>query len=120
MITNFEEITRDLTADEMVFIPLLENGFRNHGPENPIKGPEIVAAVNEYAQKHNIKLRMTDARLRKCCNYIRTNSRLPVIATSNGYFISYNPEHITKQVRSLQERAGAIMACAAGLQRFLS
>lgn len=119
MITNFEDITRELSDDELMLIPILEKGFKRHGANNPVKGPDIVKGVNAYAEKIGLPVRMTEARLRKCCNYIRSKSILPVIATSNGYFVSDDHDVIAKQILSLQERAAAIMACAKGLQRFL-
>jgi hypothetical protein len=52
-------------------------------------------------------------------NYIRTNSIIPLIATSNGYFTSNCKETIQDQVKSLQERASSIMRCAEGMKKFL-
>jgi len=52
-------------------------------------------------------------------NYLRVKSVLCVIATSEGYFTTDDPAIIEKNIRSLEERAGAIVAAADGLKRFL-
>lgn len=114
MITNFEEITFELTDEELQIVNLLIRGFRNHTSKNPIKAPEIVSAINV---KYNLKL--TEPRLRKICNHIRTNGLLPLIATSRGYYCSYDKDEIQQQIQSLRERANAINHSADGLTKFL-
>jgi len=119
MITNFENITEELTKKELEIIPILVSGFKRYTKENPIKSDVLVKNLNEYFEKNNIKNKMTGARLRKCCNYIRTNALLPLIATSNGYYVSSDKEEIRKQIKSLIERANSIMNCAKGLNKFI-
>lgn len=114
MITNFEEITYDLTDEELQIVNLLIRGFKNHTSKNPIKAPEIVSAINV---KYNLKL--SEPRLRKLCNYIRSNGLLPLIATSKGYYCSYDKTEIEQQIQSLRERADAIYQSANGLTKFL-
>jgi hypothetical protein len=62
---------------------------------------------------------MTGVRLRKMVNYIRSNSLIPLIATSHGYFTSDCKQTIQEQIKSLQERANSIERCAQGLKKFL-
>jgi hypothetical protein len=119
MITNFEEITSELNERELKLIPLLISGFKSHGVDDPIKAPEIVKKMNEYLSANNFGLKMTEPRLRKCCNHIRANGMIPLIATSQGYYVSKDPEIIQSQINSLIERANSIMNCAEGLKRFL-
>lgn len=114
MITNFEEITYELTDEELQIVNLLIRGFKNHTSNNPIKAPEIVSAINV---KYNLKL--SEPRLRKLCNHIRTNGLLPLIATSRGYYCSYDKDEIQQQIQSLRERADAIYQSANGLTKFL-
>lgn len=118
MVTNFEEITQELTAEEQKLIKPLILGFKNRGKENPIKSDEVVVAMNKLIEQYSLKIKMTGARLRKCCNYIRTNGLIPLIATSDGYYVSYEKEEIEKQIRSLYERAASIQKCADGLKKF--
>jgi len=118
-VTNFEEFTHELTSDEMEILPIVVHGFRNYKKENPIKAELIVTRMNDYLKKHESKVKMTQPRLRKIVNYIRTNGIIPLIATSNGYFTSDCKETIAEQIRSLQERANSIERCATGLKKFL-
>ena len=120
MITGFEDITRPLSDDELKIVPVLCNNFKRHDKNNPVKAPVIVTGMNKYLVQHGYKIRMSQARLRKCCNFIRSKGMIPLIATSNGYYVSYNKEDVANQIKSLWERAGAIRACANGLQKFLS
>lgn len=119
MLTNFEEITHELSNEELEIIPIVVHGFKKYTKENPIKAPTIVTGLNEYLKKNNFKIRMTQPRLRKMVNYIRSNSIIPLIATSNGYFTSDCKETIRDQVQSLQQRANSILRCADGMKKFL-
>jgi len=51
-------------------------------------------------------------------NFIRVNSLIPLIATSEGYFVSYDKEEIMKEIKSMDERASAIIGAANGLRIF--
>jgi hypothetical protein len=119
MITNFEEHTHELSAEEMEILPVVVHGFRNYKKANPIKAELIVTRMNEYLNTKGYKTKMTQPRLRKMVNYIRTNGIIPLIATSNGYFTSDCKETIAEQIKSLQERANSIERCATGLKKFL-
>ena len=119
MITYFEEISKELSREETeIIVPILVNGFKSHTKKDPVKAPDIVRKINLYLKKKEHKIKMTEVRLRKCCNYIRSNSLLPLIATSGGYFVSYDKADIEAQIISLQERANSINRCAAGLAAF--
>ena len=119
MITNFEEHTSELTSEEMEILPIVVHGFRNYKKENPIKAELIVTRMNEFLAVRGFKTRMSQPRLRKMVNYIRTNGIIPLIATSHGYFTSDCRETIQEQIKSLQERANSIERCAQGLKKFL-
>jgi hypothetical protein len=43
---------------------------------------------------------------------------LPLIATSDGYYVSYDKIEIEKQIQSLKERAESINRCANGMLVF--
>ena len=119
MITNFEEHTSELTSEEMDILPIVVHGFRNYKKDNPIKAELIVTRMNEFLSARGFKTRMTQPRLRKMVNYIRTNGIIPLIATSHGYFTSDCKETIQTQIQSLYERANSIERCAEGLKKFL-
>lgn len=115
MITNFDNITSELTQQELDLIPILVKGFRKHGKGNPILARDIVKMMAHFLKANNIPTQFSEARLRKCVNYIRTNAILPLMATSNGYYTSYNADEIYSQIQSLEERANSIKRCAGGL-----
>lgn len=120
MITNFEDITFELTEEELRIVPDVCEAFRKYKKENPIKSNEIVDKINANKERLNISFTMTGARLRKICNYIRSNGMIPLIATSSGYYTDYSVETIQAQIKSLQERANSINRCASGLQEILN
>ena len=117
MITNFENETCPLSDDEKQFVKIIIKGLENKTKDNPIKSDEICSKLNE---KFDFGCKMTGARLRKITNFIRSEGILPVIATSNGYYCSYDKKEIEDQIKSLYERAEAIMKSADGLKRFLN
>jgi hypothetical protein len=116
MITNFEQITSELSESEMMLIKPLILGLKTKTKENPIKAPDIIKSMNEFADKKGL-VKMTGARLRKCINYIRSNSLLAVIGTSQGYYVSQDRLEIEKQIKSLIERSNSILNCVRGLER---
>lgn len=119
MITNFDKLTKELSDDEKKFLQPLINGFLNHTKDNPIKTPEIVSAMNNWASEKGINVKFTGVRLRKMVNHIRSTGALPLIATSDGYYCSRNHQDIKKQIQSLRERAASINRCADGLMAFV-
>lgn len=118
-LTNFEDQTPELTPEEMAELPAVIHSFRYYDKNNPIKASVIVTKMNIYLKMKGSKMKMTDVRLRRMVNYIRTNGLLPLIATSKGYFTSKNKQEIELQIKSLQERARSIQRCANGLKKFL-
>jgi hypothetical protein len=119
MITNFEHVTFELTNEEMEILPLVMHGFRHYKKTNPIKAELIVSRMNVFLHEHGYKIKMSQPRLRKMVNYIRSNSLIPLIANSQGYFTSDCKQTILEQITSLQERANSIERCAQGLKKFL-
>jgi hypothetical protein len=119
MIVNFEEITQELSEQEKQLLHILIAGFKKRTINNPIKEPELCKNLNSYLHHREIDVAITGARLRKLVNYIRVNKLLPLIATSNGYFVSYDSEVIQRQIKSLEQRARSIKNCADGLRNFL-
>lgn len=114
MIEGFEEHTHELTDDEKKLIPIIIRGLSNHkGKERSITGSTICKNVSEKF------MQLTEPRLRKIINFIRARKILPVIATSNGYYVSDSPDEIRKQIRSLEQRRDAIQKAIDGLNQFL-
>ena len=114
MITNFEEITCDLTKEEKKIIPIVIAKLKKHSVKNPIKSFEIVKFIYKETG-----YKLGQPRFRKICNFIRCNSIIPLIATSRGYYVSKSKAELEKQINSLFERSDAIVAAASGLYHFI-
>ena len=119
MIKNFENITTYLNDEELKLISLLVKGFKSHSVNNPIKARDIITNMNAYLKGKGSDYKLSEPKLRRYCNYIRTKGILPLIATSKGYYVSYDKAEIRNQIESLNQRANSIKVCADGLQRFL-
>ncbi len=119
-VRTFEEHTSDLSETELEMIPFLIEGFKTHDEKDPIKGPVIVKKLNLFFANKQSPFKMTEVKLRKCVNYIRSNSLLPLIATSSGYFCTGNKDIINSQIISLKQRAYQINMGAGGLEKFLN
>lgn len=118
MITNFEDVTKELTEEEMALIPYLIQGLKTHGKTNPITSNEIVKKMNVFSLKMGL-IKLDGARLRKCINFIRSTGLHPVMANSKGYFTSYDQKVIVDQIKSLMERSRSIKSCADGMMKFI-
>lgn len=116
MITNFEKITSDLTDIELALIPYIVTGLKNFNKENAIKAPRLIQMINAT---NSLNHKLTEPRLRKMVNYIRSNGLLPLIATSKGYYVSHDKKEIEAQIESLLQRANSIEQSAKGLQNYL-
>lgn len=120
MLKNFEAETAELSETELSLLPFLIKGFKSHNETKPIKAPVIVKELNKFFINERIDQKMTQVKLRKFVNYIRTRSLLPLIADTSGYYCSGDPKVIQSQITSLQQRANSIHACAVGLQKFIN
>lgn len=122
-LVNFDQITEDLSELEMNFVYDMKRYFEIIlGGGLVQKQSDIVEILNmkivhEYGPGFDIK--MTPIRLRKYFNYFRSNGILPIIATSQGCYISTNKEEIEKQIISMKQRARQIDKAAEGLRVFL-
>ena len=115
MITNFEEYTQDLTSEELATISKVCEVLSIYTKANPVKSPALVKHINNELRKEQWHVQITEVRLRKIVHTIRATGMLPVIATSKGYYISYDVDDVCAQVRSLIERGQSIDACAKGM-----
>jgi hypothetical protein len=116
MITNFEEITHNLTDAELDLANKLIRSFKLRTKENKITTRELVKKVNEF---YNLPFKFTDVRLRKIINYYRSNCILPVCGSSEGYYVSYDVLEMKKTASSLEQRTVSILDSAYGMQKMI-
>lgn len=68
--------------------------------------------------KKNLGLSISDARVRKLINHIRTKDLVPcLIATSNGYYIAETEQELKEYEESLLGREEAIRNVRLSIQR---
>lgn len=117
MLPGFDDITQELTEHEkIVLLPIFLRGFaKKYGKANAVTNKQIIQSIKA---KKNITI--SDARVRKIINYIRTHNKIPgLIATSNGYYVTHNVQEIQKYVKSLQGRENEIRKVKEGMIAYL-
>lgn len=119
MITNFEEITEDLSEKDRIYEPFVDKVLK--GLNKPTKAPVIVYMINQaIATEYDYKeANFTEVRLRKFVNFYRSHGIIPICATSEGYFVSFENKVLESQIKSLEERAHGILLAARGLKKHL-
>lgn len=113
MIDNFETYTQPLSDDERkVIVPAMVAELKTHrGARTAIKNQAIAERVNMLC-----RIKPTDARVRKCINYIRTSGLVPcLISTSDGYYVATGREEVKKCIDSLFQRSVQIENVAKAL-----
>lgn len=114
MVTNFEEITKELSQEDYQLLQQLIRCFEAHDKNNPIKAPKIVLGINNA--NPFLKRKFTEVKLRKLVNFIRSKGMIGLIATSDGYYSTKDIAEIKLQIKSLEERASAILNSSIGLE----
>lgn len=113
MIKGFDKETQPLTDYETgVLLPLLVRGLQTKiGRTNAVTNKHIVTSLKPT-------YKITDARVRKIINHIRTNDLIPgLIATSDGYFIASTEAELLEYEESLKGREDAIREVRVSIAR---
>ena len=121
MITNFEEVTHDLTDLELSYTDEVKNYLLGVLGHSPIKQPRLCIMLNNHLimNEGNPNISFTPMRLRKFINHFRSNAILPIIATSEGCYLIFEKQALEKQIRSLEQRAASILKASEGLKKIL-
>jgi hypothetical protein len=115
MIKNFEQITFDFTSDEWSKMGAVMDCMIAYLPtekKNLRKQSEIALYI-----EMNVGIETDVIRVRKYINYFRSTGILPIIATSQGCFISYEAKYLESQIQSLQGRINGLQNAKNGLQK---
>lgn len=113
MIKGFDKETQPLTDYERkILLPVLVSGLKDKkGKHNAVTNKHI---VNFLAPKYKI----SDARVRKIINHIRTNDLVPaLIATSGGYYVAQSESELLEYEQSLKGREDAIRSVRQSIER---
>ena len=112
-----------LNDEEINFLPTLKRVLLKTNPKKPLYAKDIVRGVNKRREdglsNYCLTKPFTEARLRKMVNYFRCTATLPVISTSNGYYVSYERDEIISMIKSLRARADAIYGASDGMDYIL-
>lgn len=115
MIQGFSEQTEPLTEyEEQTLLPQLVRGLRTKiGKSMSVTNKAIIEGM-----KKNLGLSISDARVRKLINHIRTKDLVPcLIATSSGYYIAESEQELKDYEESLLGREEAIRSVRLSIQR---
>lgn len=106
MLTNFEEITYELSDYEKSLLPnIVKRLSLKIGEWNAITSTEIIRFYKAHGKK------MNGPRWRKIVNYIRVNNLVPLlISTSKGYYVATTDEEVKNYLESLKQRINSITA----------
>ncbi len=116
MINGFTTQTEPLSDYERdTLLPVICSGLRNKvGEARAITNTAITKAMKGAGYV------LTEARLRKIINHIRTNGMLRwLIATSKGYYIATSRKEMERYIESLRGREQAIRAVRESMERQL-
>lgn len=112
MIIGFDKETQPLTDyEENTILPVVFGLLSGRvGVQNAIKNGLIVKKLSEY--------KITQERVRKVINQIRTRGLIPcLIASSKGYYIAETEEELKDYEESLEGRESAIRAVRESIKR---
>jgi len=112
MIKGHEIETFDLTQKELGLAMRLIPYLKQKTKDNPVQSKDIIKGLKE---KWGYDLK--PERLRKIVNFYRTNSIIPILSNSTGYFVSYDKTDIETFGSSMVSRSNSIMCAVIGLQR---
>lgn len=103
-LKGFEQITDELTDYERyTLVDVFVRGFaKKIGKGKAVTNRQIVQSLKG-------KYKVSDVRVRKIINYIRTHNLIPgLIATSKGYYITQDITELKDYIQSLMSRENEI------------
>lgn len=116
MITNFEEITYELTGYEKDnLVPCLVSGLNKMvGKKNAFTNKQCCDKLKKLGHDVN------DARFRKLIHYIRVHNLVPgLIGTASGYYKAADKAELELYLVSLRERKRSIEEIISALEKDL-
>lgn len=99
--------------DKSILLPAVKELLIKCTKNRTMLGSEIVKWCNDNIELEN---KLTEPKLRMVINLLR-QQEIPVLASSLGYWISYDKEEIAETVVSLNNRIKSIMSAIGGLNQ---
>jgi hypothetical protein len=95
MLKGYENITYELTEEEIDLLPVIIKGLLNKkGKKQAVSGTKIQKSLN-----------LSGARLRKIIGYIRTHDLIfGLCSTKSGYYVAENIKELNECMISLKQR----------------
>lgn len=108
---NNEELTK--------VVPILEKLLLSTNEGAKLYSTDIVRNMIVLLQIQKVTYNFTAVSLRRMINYLRSTGRLPIMATSQGYWVTWKVDDLMAQVESLESRANSIMLASYGLRNIV-
>jgi pyrrolidone-carboxylate peptidase len=118
MLPGFEDITNSLTEYELTeLVPDFVSSFKKRqGKEMAITNKEIVSKMKIAGEKY-----MSDVKVRKIINHIRTHALVPgLVASSSGYYVTNDPQEVQRYINSLDGREAEIRRVKQTFKQYLN
>lgn len=117
MINGFEKQTEPLNDYEHnVLLPLIIRGLKiRYGEKSAITNRNMTVALRNKGYD------ISEARVRKIINHIRTNALVKrIIATSKGYYIATSIDELSDYIESVKGREDAIRVMRESMEQQLN
>lgn len=114
MIYGFENETKPLSGYEQdTLLPIIVRGLMNKvGAASAVSNSHICISLRNKGYK------VTEVRIRKIINHIRTHSLVTcLIASGKGYYRAENRQEVVDYIESLKGRENAIKAVRMALEK---
>lgn len=117
MLNGFEDVTYDLTDDELAMVPVIAKGLERYvGKANAVTNADMCAGIERTKD-----VKITSPRMRKLIGYIRDKRIVKrLCASSNGYYIAATRDELKSYIESREQRQREIARGTRALGRDLS
>lgn len=103
MIEGFPTETAPLNYEELKLVPQFVNGLKTKiGKDKAVSNSQIRKGFK------SVGITVSDARVRKIINHIRTNAIVPLLCSnSKGYYVARTKDEVESYLRGLKQRIQA-------------
>ena len=121
LVTRKPLLEKMTSEDIEIIVPIIIKMFKLKSNKDTIlKTKNIVTFINTKKKILGFKTAFNSQRLQKVVNYIRTNSLLPIISTSTGYYYSFDRQDILEMILNFESRIEAMVLAKEGLRYIIT